>query len=86
MELPEVSGYLKDPVPFNFAADIVDRHAEASSEQRAMLWTDNTDSQLRDLSFAYFSRRSHLSACLLQSLGVSKGDKMMILLSRVPAW
>ncbi|KAH6982529.1 acyl-coenzyme A synthetase ACSM3 [Ilyonectria destructans] len=86
MSLPEVSCLSKGPFPFNFAVDVVDKHANASGSLRAMLWSDNTDSHVRDLSYEYFSKRSHLSATILNDLGIRCGDRMLIMLSRVPAW
>ncbi|KAH7121810.1 acyl-coenzyme A synthetase ACSM3 [Dactylonectria estremocensis] len=86
MGFPELTCCQKGPDSFNFAVDIVDKQANAPGALRAMLWTDNADSHGRDLSYEYFSKRSHLSAGLLNDLGIRCGDTMIIMLSRVPAW
>jgi len=71
---------------FNFAVDIVDKLANSNPNLRAMLWTNNEDTKSLDLSYKYFSRRSHLSAQMLYNLGAKKGDRVMMMLPRVPAW
>lgn len=86
MALPKLSNYSKGHIPFKFAVDVVDKRAEATRNLRAMLWTGNTDSHVRELSYEYFSRRSHMSAKLLNNLGVQFSDKMIIMIARVPAW
>lgn len=74
------------PERFNFAVDVVDKRAAASPDLPALLWSDESDSQTLELSYQYFSERSHCSAQLLNDLGVRKGDTLMLLLTRVPAW
>lgn len=51
-----------------------------------MQWISQDTKREEKLSYAYFSRRSHRAAAMLKRLGARKGDKMIILLPRVPAW
>lgn len=74
------------PTTFNFAIDVVDEQARSSPQRRAMLWSNDTDSQTLELTYQYFSERSHASAQLLNDLGVLKGDVLMLMLPRIPAW
>ncbi|VUC20938.1 unnamed protein product [Clonostachys rosea] len=80
------SNFLVPDDPYNFAVNVVDKHAEVAGKSRAMLWSDVTDTEVRDLSYEYFSQKSHQSAILLRELGIRKGDKLMLLLSRVSSW
>ena len=71
---------------FNFAVDVVDKWSNTRPKLRAMLWVNNDDTDSLDLTYRYFSRRSHLSAQMLYNLGARKGDRIMMILPRVPAW
>ncbi|KAH6662902.1 acyl-coenzyme A synthetase ACSM3 [Plectosphaerella plurivora] len=84
--IKEIVSRQVDVKHFNFAIDVVDEWAASSPDLRAMLWTDEDGANPRDLSFRYFSQRSHRAARLLRDLGVQKGDTAMFLLPRVPAW
>lgn len=85
MAANEIAGPLGPLTNSNFAIDVVDAQALSTPDRRAMLWTDD-ESRTLDLSFRYFSQKSHSSAQLLNDLGIQKGDVLMILLPRVPAW
>ncbi|KAK2737659.1 hypothetical protein FQN57_007466 [Myotisia sp. PD_48] len=78
--LPECPEY------FNFAVDVVDKWAALSPSPQAMLWVDHIGQNARSFDYAYFERRSHRAAELLVRLGARKGDRMIIILPRVPAW
>ncbi|KAL3482047.1 hypothetical protein BJX99DRAFT_269444 [Aspergillus californicus] len=77
---------LHRPSHFNFANDVVDTWAERSPPLEAMLWVSPDKTRSKALSYAHFSRQSHRIAVLLETLGASRGDVMMVVLPRVPAW
>lgn len=70
----------------NFAVDIVDRWADLPLDLRALLWVDQTGRNTQDLSFRYFSEQSHRAAQLLTDIGIQRGDTLILLLPRIPAW
>jgi medium-chain acyl-CoA synthetase len=74
------------PEHFNFATDVVDAWASKNPDLMAMHWIDNGGSQSSKLSYGYFSKQSHKAAQLLTDLGGRRGDRVMIVLNRVPAW
>jgi len=74
------------PEYFNFATDVVDKWAEKTPALRAMLWTNDNGAPARGLSYRYFSEQSQKAARLLTNLGIKRGDRLMIMLNRVPAW
>ncbi|KLJ11292.1 hypothetical protein EMPG_09767 [Blastomyces silverae] len=74
------------PEYFNFAYDVVDKWAAQSPSPQAMLWVDQHGKNPLSLDFAYFSRQSNRAAELLVQLGARRGDRMIIVLPRVPAW
>lgn len=76
----------KCPDYFNFAVDVVDKWAAVSPSPQAMLWVDQDGKNPAAFDYAYFSKRSHRAAELLLRLGARRGDRMIIILPRVPAW
>lgn len=77
---------LQRPDQFNFAVDVVDYWAARPDDLEAMYWVSKDESQKRSLTFKYFSRQSHRVSVLLQRLGVKEGEKMVMIVPRVPAW
>ena len=75
---------LNCPEYFNFGFDMIDRFAEDPT-RLMMLWAGDNN-QERRLSFAYFSERSNQVANALNSVGLVKGDHVMIVMSRIPEW
>jgi medium-chain acyl-CoA synthetase len=71
----------------NFVTHVFDKWATDPSLQ-AMLWVsaDKPNPRIQDLSYAYFAERSHRVACALSSLGLKKGDRVLLMLPRIPAW
>jgi acyl-coenzyme A synthetase/AMP-(fatty) acid ligase len=74
------------PEKFNFAIDVVDHWAAQPGNLKAMHWVSQDESSAQILSFEYFSRQSHRIAILLERLGISAGDTIVMILPRVPAW
>lgn len=76
-----VSYRLNVPYGFNFAYDVVDRIADAEPHRRAMFWR-NVEGETHTFTFADIRRESDRCASWLQSLGIKKGDKVMLILKR----
>ncbi len=66
---------------FNFAFDIVDEIAKRSPEKLALLHVSK-DGTERRFTFADMSRASNRCANYFRSLGIGKGDKVMLVLKR----
>lgn len=72
---------------FNFATDVVDYWASKKPSLQAMYWVSQDGKTQRDLSFTHFSRESHRLAILLrEQLKVKEGDRMLMILPRLPVW
>jgi acyl-coenzyme A synthetase/AMP-(fatty) acid ligase len=71
------------PDRFNFGRDIVDRWA--AEDRPAMTWLGTSGDEIR-LGFADFSRLSNRFANAMGDLGVGRGDRVMVLLGKVPEW
>jgi acetyl-CoA synthetase len=78
-----------DPVPFNWALDWFDELArKADNRDSLALWIVDTahDSEIK-LSFAALSRRSNQVSNFLRTLGLKRGDHLLLLLGNVvPLW
>ena len=66
---------------FNFAFDIVDKLAEKSPDKLAMLHVSR-DKVERRFTFGDISRWSAKTANYLESLGIKRGDRVMVVLKR----
>src|SRR5690554_6650246 len=72
---------IRVPENFNFAYNIVDEWARTDPNKRALCWT-NDNGVHKDLSFGELKELSDNTASFLQSLGIGKGDMVMLILKR----
>lgn len=72
------------PDTFNFGRDVVDRWTE-TADKEALIWCDQTGNERR-FNFSDVSRITNQMANLLVRLGVRKGDRVLVLLPRLPEW
>jgi acetyl-CoA synthetase len=70
------------PTNFNIAGDVCDRHADDPS-RLAMIYEDDTG-QVSTHTFAEFRARSNQLAYALLKLGITRGDRVGIILSQRP--
>ena len=73
------------PENFNFAYDVMDAWAEEAPERLALLWTNDQGEEIR-ATFAQLKEQSDQAASYLQSLGIGKGDPVMLILKRRYEW
>lgn len=72
---------IKTPEHFNFAFDVVDRFATEDSEKIALVWcNDKKDEKI--LTFSQMAKNVNKTANVLKSLGIKKGDSVMLILRR----
>ena len=69
------------PKNFNFAYDIVDAWAKRSPNKKALCWTNDKGEHI-DFTFAEIKEKSDQTAAYFQSLGIGKGDMVMLILKR----
>ncbi len=78
------SFHLDVPAQFNFAIDVIGKWAE-DPDKLAMLWIGQ-DGEERSITFAQFAERSSRAANAFLALGIQKGDRIMVMLPRIPEW
>lgn len=83
------AGYrLTTPETFNFGTDVVDVWAADADRDRAapaLIWC-GADGQERSYSFSEIAALTDRLAAALRRRGVGPGDRVMIMLPRIPAW
>ena len=71
------------PENFNFAFDVADEWARIDPDKPALIWT-NDNGNIKKYSFGDIKRLSDKAANTLQSLGIAKGDVVMLILRQKP--
>ena len=69
------------PENFNFGYDVVDAWAAEQPDKPALLWT-NDQGECRQFTFADMKRHTDMTASYFQSLGIGRGDMVMLILKR----
>ena len=70
---------------FNFAYDVTDAWAEEQPNKLALLWTNDEGQEIR-ITFGELKERSDQAASYLQTLGIGRGDMVMLILKRRLEW
>ena len=88
----EKSFVLPHPDFYNFAIDMFDEFAKRQPNELAMIWVpapqvNNTEPAVRpqeNITYRQMSDQAHIAASALSRLGIKKGDRVMIMLPRIP--
>lgn len=73
--------HIRVPENFNFAYDVVDAYAAEQPDRKALLWTNDRGAEIQ-FTFADMKRETDRTASYFQSLGIGKGDVVMLILKR----
>lgn len=71
----------KNTEGFNFAYDILDVLGRETPDRLAMLWLDR-DKNVREFTFGQLKKYSDKTANYLKSMGIKKGDRVILVLKR----
>lgn len=66
---------------FNFSYDVIDEIAKAEPDRRAMVWCDQHGNE-KTFTFGDISRYSSKAANMFKSVGIKKGDTVVLVLKR----
>jgi len=72
------------PAYYNFAVDTIGRWA--ADPELLALWSIDEDGTEHTLTYADLAARSDRAAAGLKRLGIGEGDRVLVMLPRVPAW
>ena len=84
---PEIYAEFKWSLPatFNYGRDVVDVWAKRAPDHTALIWCNTEGDQAR-FTYAQMARLSNQFANVLRQQGVSKGDRVIVMLPRIPHW
>jgi len=68
----------------NAAVNCVDRHADRTPDKTALIWAKNEPGEYEYISFRELKHRVGRMSNLLRSLGVSRGDRVILYLPMIP--
>jgi len=77
---------LEVPERFNFARDVVDAWAAREPDRLALLAVDQAGANPRRFTFGDVARLSNRAANFLAAQGIERGDRIFVMLPRVPEW
>ncbi|WP_165042997.1 AMP-binding protein [Dysgonomonas sp. ZJ709] len=69
------------PDNFNFGYDVVDEWAKTHPDKKAICWVNDKGEHV-DFTFAHIKDQSDRAASYFQSLGIGRGDMVMLVLKR----
>ena len=76
---------VKVPDDFNFGYDIIDAWAKTVPEKEALLWV-NDKGEVKHITYGAFKNITDQCAAFFQGIGISRGDRVMLILKRRVEW
>ena len=73
------------PENFNFAYDVMDEWARIEPDKVCLLWASERGEEVRT-TYKQFKEQTDQTAAYLMSLGITRGDKVMLILKRHYQW
>lgn len=73
--------HINVPENFNFGYDVIDEWARTNPDKKALLWTNDQGAEIQ-FTFADIKRESDKAASYFTSLGIKRGDMVMLILKR----
>src|SRR5512145_2553895 len=68
----------------NLCYNALDRHLASRGDQKALVWISTEVDQSKSFTFKELSREVNRVAAMMQSLGVKKGDRVIIYMPMIP--
>src|SRR5438105_6306245 len=68
----------------NLCHNAIDRHLASRAQQQALVWISSEVDQERRFTYAQLSDEVNRCAAILQSLGVGKGERVLIYMPMIP--
>ncbi len=73
------------PEYYNFGFDVIDAFAREDRNKLAMIWV-NQEGEEKTYTFRQLMNLSNQAANMLLKYGIKKGDRVIIMLTRIPEW
>src|SRR5262245_22668112 len=76
----------KPPISFNFTRDVVERWARERPEELALWCADESGRNEQKFSFRLLTENARRAAAFFHTVGIRRGDRVLVILPRVPQW
>jgi acyl-coenzyme A synthetase/AMP-(fatty) acid ligase len=80
------AGEAQAPAHFNFSRDVMDHWARTRPEAPALWHVNTVTGQENKFTFRQLAALSRQAAFLFRTLGLRRGDRVLVMLPRVPQW
>jgi len=77
---------LEVPEYFNFAADVIEKWASERRDALGLWWVNQSGDTERKFTFQELATQARQSAHLFDAAGIKRGDRVLIVLPRIPQW
>src|SRR5262245_42773656 len=77
---------LTSPTYFNFSRDVMERWARERPDAVALWCVEETGQNEQKLSFRQIADRARRAAAFFHAVGIQRGDRVLVILPRVPQW
>ncbi len=77
---------LKPPASFNFTRDVIERWARERPEEPALWCVEESGRNEQKFSFRLLAENARRAVAFLHAAGIRRGDRVLIILPRVPQW
>jgi acetyl-CoA synthetase/medium-chain acyl-CoA synthetase len=77
---------MEPPTYFNFASDVMERWARERPEACALWCVDSVGHHEQKFSFRQMAENFRRAACFFHTLGIRRGDRVLVILPRLPQW
>ncbi|MDG6256062.1 MAG: AMP-binding protein [Methanomicrobiaceae archaeon] len=87
LDYEEANAHFSIEIPeyYNFGYDVIDAWAKKDRNKLAMIWV-NQEGAEKKYSFRDMMNLSNSAANILLKYGIKKGDRVLIMLPRIPEW
>src|SRR5437773_1082969 len=76
---------MESPIHFNFTRDVLERWSAATPDALALWWVDGRGGERR-FNFRELADAAGRASHYFHSLGIRNGDRVLVILPRVPQW
>src|SRR4051812_35231233 len=76
----------QESVCFNFATDVMERWAKLRPDDLALWCVDESGQDEERFSFAQLAEAFRRATHFFNTLGIQRGDRVLVILPRVPQW
>jgi acyl-coenzyme A synthetase/AMP-(fatty) acid ligase len=83
---PAIPAPLTAPSHFNFATSVLDDWADRTPQATALWYVNPASGAELKLTFQEIAARSRQAANFMRSSGVKRGDRVLLMLPRIPQW